>query len=125
MDNKPTYEELMTLYLIEKEEKEKIETELKDALETINELSKLLEDKNIKLAKQLCERFGIKSDKKEVVVANEAEVHATIKLEKKYKKKPGRKPGTKDIYKFDESIIETKEIILDIENHKCEACGNE
>ena len=72
MDNKPTYEELMTLYLIEKEEKEKIETELKDALETINELSKLLEDKNIKLAKQLCERFGIKSDKKEVVVANEA-----------------------------------------------------
>lgn len=88
-------------------------------------MSKLLEDKNIKLAKQLCERFGIKSDKKEVVVANEAEVHATIKLEKKYKKKPGRKPGTKDIYKFDESIIETKEIILDIENHKCEACGNE
>ena len=153
MDNKPTYEELMVLYLKEKEkkekvvaelkdaqiekekvvaelkdaqiEKEKVEVELKDALETINELSKLLEYKNIKLAKQLCERFGIKSDKKEVVVGNEAEVHATIKLEKKDKKKTGRKPGTKDAYKFDESIIETKEIILDIENHKCEACGNE
>lgn len=155
MENKPTYEELMALYLQEKSENEKIkkenekinnkneklikkiakvnkrnekvEAELKEAFITIDQLVKLLEDKHIKLKQQLCDRYGIKSDKKEVVVGNEAEVHATIKLgeHKKPRKKPGRKLGRKDASKFDESLIEKKEVIVDIDNHKCEACGNE
>lgn len=129
MNKQPTYEELMALYLKEKEEskkivleKEKLEIELKNSLLLIQELLKKIEDKDIKLKKQLCDRFGIKSDKRKVVVANEAEVHSIIKLGDK--KKPGRKAGVKDASKFDLSLIETKEVIIDTDNKTCEACGS-
>ena len=87
MENKPSYEELLRLYKAEKDKNTKLEKDLfkKDKkilkLEAkmfeqnilINKLLKKIEDKDIKLKKQLCDRFGIKSDKKEKVVINEAE----------------------------------------------------
>ncbi len=91
----------------------------------IQKLLKKLESKDIKLKKQLTERFGIKSDKRSVICANEAEVHASVKFgESHKKKKPGRKPGCKNASKFDMSKIEYREEIIDVENKVCSYCGH-
>ena len=103
-----------------------LEKEFKEQQQIIQQILNKLEDKNIKLKNQLIHTFGIKSDKQSVVKANEAEEYATTKIgENKSKKKAGRKTGTKDASKFDKSLIETKEIIVDIETKTCEACGKE
>ena len=115
MENKPSYEELLRLYKAEQDKNTKLEKALsekdKEILELeakmfeqnilINKLLKKIEDKDIKLKKQLCDRFGIKSDKKEKVVVNEAEELSTRKF--KAKKKRGRKEGTQDASCFDVS----------------------
>lgn len=147
MDIKPTYEELMALYnqakkdLVDAKEeinkKDKViennkkqldekEQKLKEANLIIQDLLTKLENKDIKLKKQLCERFGIKSDKRSVVLANEVEAHASIRIdETKQKKKPGRKPGSKDASKFDMNKIEYHEEIIDLKNKTCNQCGHE
>ena len=138
MNNQPSYEELMSLYLSAEEKIKYLELQHKKDLEQhekdqtqilenqllIQELLKVIEDKEIKLKKQLNDRFGIKSDKKEVVIANEAETIATEQLEPlvKEKKKPGRKHGSLDAAKFDMSIIEHEERIIENDNI-CDACG--
>lgn len=137
MENKPSYEELLRLYKAEKDKNTKLEKDLfkKDKkilkLEAkmfdqnilINKLLKKIEDKDIKLKKQLCDRFGIKSDKKEKVVVNEAEELSTRKF--KAKKKRGRKEGTQDASCFDVSKVEYKEEVIDIEDKKCLACNSD
>ena len=101
MKKQPTYDELMALYLKTKREKEELEVKFLESQRTIIKIIKQVEDKNVKLAKQLIDRFGIKSDKKEVVIGNEAEANATISLDRKVeKKKPGRKPGTRNAAKI-------------------------
>ncbi len=101
------------------------DAEIKKANLTIQELLKKLESKEIKLKKQLMDRFGIKSDKRSTTYANEAEIHATEKIgECTKKKKPGRKPGCKDASKFDMSKVEYHEKIIDIENKVCDYCNH-
>lgn len=111
MQNTPTYEELMALYLKEKSKNEAINKALSEKDKIINqkekiinrkenevaelhrqikvanlfiqELLKKIEDKDIKLKKQLEDRFGIKSDKAETVYANEAEMFSSKKIGEK------------------------------------------
>ena len=129
MNNKPSYDELMYLYLQEKQRNEQLtkenqqivrETKKSEAqlkyetkklerknkhlskelkktrLENkrlnlkIEKILKLIEDKNIIIKEQLCNIFGFKSEKKNVII-NEAEETADIEF-KKDKKKRGRKP---------------------------------
>ena len=60
----------------------------------IEKILKLIEDKNIIIKEQLCNIFGFKSEKKNVII-NEAEETADIEF-KKDKKKRGRTPGSLD-----------------------------
>ncbi len=172
MQNKPTYEELMALYLKEKSQNETLNEELAKKESIINEkeltisekeliinkkeeiinkkekiiakkenkiselhreirvanvliqeLIKKIEDKDIKLKKQLENRYGIKSDKAETVYANEAEIYSTKKIGEK--KKPGRKPGTKNADKFDLSKVEQREEVIDLKDKVCDTCGSD
>ena len=126
MKKQPTYDELMALYLKTKREKEELEVKFLKSQKTIEEILKQVENTNVKLAKQLIDRFGIKSDKKEVVIGNEAEANATISLDSKAeKKKPGRKPGTRNANKFDLSKIEYIKEVVEKEDLKCKACGSD
>ena len=119
LDNKDKELESKTKELDKKDE------EIKKANLIIQELLKKLETKDIKLKKQLLDRFGIKSDKRSVVCANEAEACASVKLGKKEKKKPGRKPGCKDASKFDMTKVEYHEKTLDVKTKLCDVCGHE
>lgn len=133
MTNKPTYEELMALYTATKDklesankELDKKDEEIKKAHLVIQELLKKLETKDIQLKKQLTDRFGIRSDKRSTMYANEAEAHASIQLgESKEKKKPGRKPGSKDAAKFDMTKVIYHEKTIDIKSKICDSCGHE
>ena len=89
----------------------------------IQELIKKVEDKDIKLKKQLEDRFGIKSDKAETIYTNEVEMFSSKKIGEK--KKPGRKPGTKNADKFDLTKVEQKEEIIDLNDKVCDACGSD
>ena len=159
MNNKPSYDELMSLYLQEKQRNEQLtkenqqivrETKKSEAqlkyetkklerknkhlskelkktrLENkrlnlkIEKILKLIEDKNIIIKEQLCNIFGFKSEKKNVII-NEAEETADIEF-KKDKKKRGRKPGSLDASKFDKSIIDTELVTLDQKNKRCDYC---
>ncbi|MGN1341631.1 MAG: IS66 family transposase, partial [Bacilli bacterium] len=103
------------------------EEELKKANLLIEELLKAIEEESIKLRKQLCDRFGIKSDKNEVVNATEVEETASIKYKKerkKSRKKRGRKKGTKDACTFDESIVKKEIVYIDNKDSICSECGS-
>lgn len=162
MNNKPSYDELMSLYLQEKQRNEQLtkenqqivrETKKSEAqlkyetkklerknkhlskelkktrLENkrlnlkIEKILKLIEDKNIIIKEQLCNIFGFKSEKKNVII-NEAEETADIEF-KKDKKKRGRKPGSLDASKFDKSIIDTELVTLDQKNKRCDYCESD
>ena len=162
MNNKPSYEELMSLYLQEKKKKElltkenkqltreikkndnklqyetkklerqnkRLSKELKKAkVETkklnvkIDELLKLIEDKNIIIKEQIYNIFGFKSDKKNAIF-NEVEDIADFKFKKETKKR-GRKPGSLDASKFDKSIIESETVVLEQENKNCDVCNSD
>lgn len=94
----------------------------------IQEIIRVIEDKDIKLKEQLCHRFGIKSDSYEVVndiklgrdetLANEAEVII------EQMKKRGRKPRTFDCEKFNKDIIDYEEKKIDNNLTKCDICSS-
>ena len=133
-------DELIALYTSLSKENKRIQkenskalVELRKAYKAIGFLVNKLENKDIKLKEQLCDRFGIKSDKYEVVngvklkkdetLANEAEV--IIELDKKAPKKRGRKPRTLDCQKFNKEIIEHEVKQIDNNIKKCDLCGDE
>ena len=88
---------------------------------------KLIEEKDIILKQQICDKFGIKSDTYEIIndiklnkdetLANEAEVILTSK-------KRGRKTGTKDGDKFNYDIIESETKTIDSDLQICDICGS-
>lgn len=122
-------DELIALLKSTLNDNAKIKLELKEAHIVIGMLVSKLEDKDIKLRQQLCDKYGIKSDSYEIVndlslgnnetLANEAEVII------EQTKKRGRKPRTLDCDKFNRNIIDYEVKKIDNKPVKCDICSSD
>ena len=123
----------------QKIEYDKLEGEKHNQELAIEELLKIIENKEFQRVAQVLRSYGIKSEKSDVLV-NEAEVindtasndekkkaskvERTLKGKSSNKATPGRKKGTQNYQGFDLSKVPTRDEYVDsLDDVKCDTCG--